>query len=87
METNKKNEFFGKLHEVDSLLGIAEKTIATLWESGSIRFLPDDLDLMRKLDKEIRKKMNRIMSFNHGKFSKILNSVIDPKVETKIIKK
>lgn len=79
----KKLEFFGSLHQIKSLSEQALKQVVMLWESGEIRFLKADLELMNGLAKEINKNLKSIVKYNHDGFGKITNEALEdkPKVE------
>lgn len=76
----KKLEFFGTLNQIDSLSDISLRKIKILWESGNIRFTPDDLVIMNNIVKSITKNIRRkqrqgIFHYNPKLYTQSFNNV------------
>ena len=68
-----KLKFFGELNTGKECLIRAYKQIVDLWNSGSIRLLPDDVE-----DIEIRGSLKQIGAFKEL-FGGIANNKVEPK--------
>ena len=71
-----KLKFFGELNSGKEALIRAHKQIGDLWNSGSIRLLPDDIADISKTEREIRGILKQI-----GAFKDLFGGIANHKVE------
>lgn len=74
--TEDKIKFFGTINQAKGILEQAEKEIHELWNTGEIRMLTDDIELINKIEREIRGTLKQISAFK-DLFSGISNHRVE----------